>query len=156
MGKFFKFILISLAFIFSGFIFVGLVMYVVYYLYTNYKKEIIIAFKKFPEIESGLRKIASFTSIELKEDEMSNLRTETLLEETPLKVNKKSKTQVLNSRQSKILKLLIDNKKLEMSDIKNNFPKINVRTLRRDLSTLESQALIVKVGKTKGAFYKLS
>lgn len=165
-----KFLVVILMIVFSFFFFIGFLLYVVYYIYTNYKKEVNEVLQKHPEISHVLRKTAAFTSNMITDKKLS--KAESLLDQLPgkltefkkpsqakvkaaLKVKTAEVKKNLNSRQNKIIELLTTNAKLEMSEIKKNFPSINVRTVRRDLSALESMGRIVKTGKTKGAFYKL-
>jgi len=144
-----------LLFVFSGFILIGFFMYAVYYVYTNYREEVIAFFKKYPEIEYIIRKIASFTSIELREDEASNLRSNSKEESEKMVTLESPRRKKKTPRQEKIIQLLTMSEKMDMSEIQKHFSKVNVRTLRRDLSSLESSGMITKVGRTKGAFYKL-
>lgn len=157
-----KVIGIILIVLFSFFFFLGFILYVVYYVYTNHKKEVNNLLQKYPQISRALRKTAAFTSEVVKDDKLSRFRSAAAsVKPEKLKVkaassNKRSSAKsTLNSRQNKIVELLGGNVKLEMSQIKSNFPNINVRTVRRDLSKLESLGIITKSGKTKGSFYKL-
>jgi hypothetical protein len=59
----------------------------------------------------------------------------------------------LSGRQQKILSIFAPEKKVYMENIVNAVKGVHVRTLRRELSKLESKKLIKKVGKTKGSYY---
>lgn len=60
----------------------------------------------------------------------------------------------LNPRQTQLLELLDSGKAHAMSSIEQSFPKVNVRTLRRDLDKLQQMGLIKKTGSTKAALYR--
>ena len=157
-----KILLVVVMIAFSFLFFIGFLLYVVYYIYTNYKKEVNEVLQKHPEVSHVLRKTAAFTSSILADKKLTDVETsstfhkpERILRKAAFKVKSEAIGSSLNSRQNKIIELLADSNKLEMSEIKKNFPSINVRTVRRDLSKLESSGRIVKSGKTKGAFYKL-
>ena len=66
-----------------------------------------------------------------------------------------SQSQILlPPRQDEILKIIKDHNMVSMDFIKRRFLKIPSRTLRYDLEKLTKLKLIVKIGKTKGSFYK--
>lgn len=62
----------------------------------------------------------------------------------------------LTKRQKYIYKLIKSQREVEMDDLEKKITNVHVRTIRRDLSKLEESDLIEKIGKTKGAFYKIS
>jgi DeoR/GlpR family transcriptional regulator of sugar metabolism len=49
-----------------------------------------------------------------------------------------------NDRQEKILSLLNENGEIQISDLKKVFPQVSTMTLRRDLSLLESNGLLIR------------
>ncbi len=150
MLKSLKFLLIIFVSLFSIFFLFGFLLYLVYNLYKRYEKEIVNALKKYPEVSTMLRDVASFaSSIKMKED-MFIPRTREIE-----KATKNTNNNKLNLRQKKILNLLLEVKKIEMSNLKSEFINVTERTLRRDLSKLESEGLIKKSGKTKGSSYQL-
>ncbi|MEA3293173.1 MAG: DeoR family transcriptional regulator [Patescibacteria group bacterium] len=80
------------------------------------------------------------------------------------KIDKQSKEKPSNTfnsltnlsfRQKEIMKILNKEKRLRLVEIQKFFPKINKRTIRRDLSSLFSQKLISRYDKGKMRFYKL-
>lgn len=73
----------------------------------------------------------------------------------PVRVKaKKTNSDVkLNGRQSQILELLDNNKKIDTDLLMKNIKGVTVRTFRRDLDKLDKAGLVKKVGKTKGSYY---
>lgn len=62
---------------------------------------------------------------------------------------------ILNQRQVKIIKLLKKQKITTLDIIKRRFLKVPDRTLRYDLKKLCDKGLVMKIGQTKGVYYKL-
>ncbi len=60
----------------------------------------------------------------------------------------------LPPRQEEILNIIKEHRMVSLDFIKRRFLKIPTRTLRYDLEKLAKQKLIVKIGKTKGSWYK--
>lgn len=63
---------------------------------------------------------------------------------------------LLNSRQREIYKQISDKGELEMNDLARQIKGVTRRTLRRDLSKLVDEGLVIKQGKTKSAKYLLA
>jgi DNA-binding transcriptional ArsR family regulator len=61
----------------------------------------------------------------------------------------------LSGRQEKILKILKKKERAQVHEMKNYFPDISKRTLRRDLKELLENALIERKGKRSNTFYKI-
>lgn len=64
------------------------------------------------------------------------------------------KTTLLSPRQEKIYYIVKNCKITTLSFISSKLPKIPERTLRYDLKTLADYQFIIKIGKTRGSFYK--
>ncbi len=62
---------------------------------------------------------------------------------------------ILNQRQVKIIKLLKKQKIASLDFIKRRFLKVPGRTLRYDLKKLCDKNLVMKIGQTKGVYYKI-
>lgn len=77
------------------------------------------------------------------------------LKET-LSSTKNPENQVLlNERQKKILEFLKDKEKVQIWQVKEFFPQVSKRTLRRDFERLVREGLIERVGEKIYTFYKL-
>lgn len=61
---------------------------------------------------------------------------------------------VLPPRQEEIFNILKDHKVISSDSIHRRFLKVPSRTLRYDLKKLQDAGLILKIGRTKGSFYK--
>jgi len=61
----------------------------------------------------------------------------------------------LNDRQEKILEILKEKDKVQVHHVKNVFPDISKRTLRRDFESLLKQGLVERIGKRSNTFYRL-
>ncbi len=59
-------------------------------------------------------------------------------------------------RREEILNIIKDHKIVSLDFLKRRFQKISERTLRNDLEHLAKRKLIFKLGKTRGAMYKIS
>jgi predicted HTH transcriptional regulator len=64
------------------------------------------------------------------------------------------KSPKINRRQMDIMDFLNKKGRVPMNNIEKRFPKVNVRTLRRDLERLQKVGLIEKKGSTKASTYK--
>ncbi len=58
-------------------------------------------------------------------------------------------------RQEEIYNIIKDHNSVSLNFIKRRFLKVPTRTLRYDLKKLTNKKLIVKIGKTKGSYYKI-
>lgn len=61
----------------------------------------------------------------------------------------------LNERQEKILELLKEKGKLQVWQVKQIFPQVSKRTLRRDFTRLLRKGLIERLGERNQVFYQL-
>jgi hypothetical protein len=61
----------------------------------------------------------------------------------------------LNERQKKIIETLKNKEKLQVQEIKQIFPDITKRTLRRDFENLVSRKLVRRIGSRNTTAYKL-
>lgn len=59
----------------------------------------------------------------------------------------------LSPRQQKIMELVNNNPRVDTALLEEEIGGVTIRTLRRDLDTLEEKGLIRKIGKTKGSYY---
>jgi Fic family protein len=69
--------------------------------------------------------------------------------------NENKKTIFLPPRQEEIYLIIKDHHLISFDQIKRRFLKVPERTLRYDLKKLVEKDLIIKVGKTKGSFYRI-
>jgi len=61
----------------------------------------------------------------------------------------------ISSRQEKILEILKEKEKLQVKDLKEIFPQVSKRTLRRDFEHLFRQGIIERKGERNKTFYQL-
>ena len=62
----------------------------------------------------------------------------------------------LNERQGKIIKLLVEKQEAQVGQLKEFFPGVSKRTVRRDIDGLLKKDLIVREGKWNDVFYTLA
>lgn len=62
---------------------------------------------------------------------------------------------IINLRQQKILELLKEREKIQVWELKEIFPEVSKRTLRRDFATLVKKGLIERIGSQSNTFYRL-
>lgn len=72
-----------------------------------------------------------------------------------IKETEKKAEIILPPRQEEILSIIRDHINVSLDFIKRRFFKVPARTLSYDLKKLAEQGLIVKVGKTRGSFYRV-
>lgn len=79
------------------------------------------------------------------------------LEEIKLEISKLSKkeTLLLPPRQEEIFNIIRDHTIVSFDFIRRRFLKIPTRTLRYDLKKLVDAGFVLKIGKTKGSYYKV-
>jgi len=63
--------------------------------------------------------------------------------------------QPLAQRQQKILEILKEKGKIQVWELKQIFPEVTKRTLRRDFEKMLSQGLIERLGERNGTFYQI-
>ncbi len=61
----------------------------------------------------------------------------------------------VSERQEKILEILKEKGKIQVGQIKEFFPNVSKRTLRRDFQSLLKKGIIERVGEKNKTFYKL-
>jgi len=66
-----------------------------------------------------------------------------------------SSQQIINSRQEKILAILKEKGKIQVWQVKQFFPEVTKRTLRRDFESLFKRGIIERVGEKNATFYQL-
>ncbi|RJQ25473.1 Fic family protein [Candidatus Parcubacteria bacterium] len=68
----------------------------------------------------------------------------------------KKETVFLPPRQEEIYNIVKDHRLVSFDQIRRRFLKVPERTLRYDLKKLTDAKLIIKIGETKGSFYRIS
>ena len=68
--------------------------------------------------------------------------------------SQKSRKIILPPRQEEIYHIVVDHQMASFDTIKRRFLKVPERTLRYDLKKLQEKGLVMKVGSTKGTFYR--
>jgi DeoR/GlpR family transcriptional regulator of sugar metabolism len=61
----------------------------------------------------------------------------------------------MNERQKKILEILKEKGKIQVGQIKEFFPNVSKRTLRRDFQSLVKKGIIERIGEKNKTFYQL-
>ena len=61
----------------------------------------------------------------------------------------------VSERQKKILQILKNKEKVQVWQVKETFPEITKRTLRRDFESLLNQGFIKRIGQRNDTFYEL-
>lgn len=82
------------------------------------------------------------------------LQTEKLKKELEKEINK-NKNLFLPPRQEEILQIIKDHRMTSLDFIKRRFLKVPGRTLRYDLKKLCDRNLVIKIGQTKGVYYRI-
>ena len=67
----------------------------------------------------------------------------------------KSKGGYLNKRQKQIRDFIVQNQPLKVGDLSDQFPKISIATLKKDLQYLRNEQILLMIGKGKGCVYIL-
>lgn len=110
--------------------------------------------KKFLLFQREYRKIGEILEIdEPKKPEIRVEKPKKAIEpekKNPVKQNKK-----LNQRQTKILEILKDKTRIQVWELKQVFPDISKRTLRRDLDDLLKNKSVKRHGEWNEVFYEL-
>ncbi len=103
-------------------------------------------------LDNGLKNPNNYLSFMLEAFYNQSEKTKELIE-TALK---KEQTFFLPPRQEEIFNIIRDHKVASFDTIRRRFTEVPERTLRWDLKRLLELSLIIKSGKTKGSFYKVS
>jgi Fic family protein len=61
----------------------------------------------------------------------------------------------INERQKKILEILKEKGKVQVGQVKEFFPNVSKRTLRRDFQSLVKKGIIERIGEKNKTFYQL-
>jgi len=64
-------------------------------------------------------------------------------------------TPILRERQEKILTILKEKGRVQIWEVKKNFPEVTKRTLRRDFENLLKQGVIERLGERANTFYQI-
>jgi len=72
------------------------------------------------------------------------------------KSNQRKNSQGITQRQEKILEILKERGKIQVGQIKEFFPNVSKRTLRRDFQALVKIGIIKRLGEKNKTFYILS
>jgi len=62
---------------------------------------------------------------------------------------------LLPPRQEEILQIITDHKIVSFDFIRRRFLKVRPRTLHYDLKKLMQKKIVIKIGKTKGVYYRI-
>jgi len=81
-------------------------------------------------------------------------QTEKLKKELEKEINKKTEL-FLPPRQEEILQIIKDHRMISLDFIKRRFLKVPSRTLRYDLKKLCDKDLVMKIGQTRGVYYRI-
>lgn len=95
--------------------------------------------EEYDKIQQEFKKISETEKLKIKE-------------EIP---QKKFKIDNRPARQKKILEILQEKEKVQVWEIKNVFPKVTKRTLRRDFEQLLKEGLVERIGQRNETFYRL-
>ena len=77
------------------------------------------------------------------------------LKELVEKENQKKETLLLPPRQEEIYNIIKDHNIVSFDQIHRRFLKVSPRTLRYDLKKLLDKGLVLKIGETKGSYYRV-
>lgn len=77
------------------------------------------------------------------------------LKESIGKENQKKETLLLPPRQEEIYNIIKDHNIVSFDQIQRRFLKVPPRTLRYDLKKLLDKGLVLKIGETKGSYYRI-
>ncbi len=101
--------------------------------------------KEYSKIGEEIKKLSSSTPA----------RTETVSSEAePRKIEGKGSLE-RNPRQQKILEILKEKGKAQVWELKQIFPEVSKRTLRRDFEQMVNQGLIERIGERNETFYQI-
>jgi len=99
---------------------------------------------------------------EIKKDIESSLEPPKLLEKPVKEIAESLPKQIshavtstVNLRQEKILEFLKENGRAQVWQVKQIFPEVTKRTLRRDFESLLKKGIIERVGERNDTFYEL-
>ncbi len=114
------------------------------------KQSIEIAYKVVPTL-SGIQ-----DNIKTKEDKkIIDEKKEPNINNKFIDIEKYSERPASAGRQEKILQILAEKEKAQVSDLIKELPNITKRTVRRDLGDLLKKGKIIRVGEWNQVFYKI-
>ena len=111
-------------------------------------KDILEVQKEYSKIRKEIEKFNQFQKKEIEKEEIQKKE-----KSSPLSLKEEF---FLNERQEKILDILRRREKIQVQHVKEIFPDISKRTLRRDFEYLLKQGLVERMGERSNTFYKLS
>ena len=102
-------------------------------------------------LDRGLKETEEYIQFMLEAfvDQAEKIKAELVRE------SQKEEEIILPPRQEEILAIIKDHINVTLDFIKRRFYKVPSRTLRYDLKKLSEKGMIVKVGKTRGSFYRV-
>jgi predicted HTH transcriptional regulator len=103
-----------------------------------------ISYKEILEIQKEYQEIGNYLKSEFSVKNFSNDQTSSI----QLRFH-------LSDRQAKILEILKEKEKIQVGQIKEFFPNVSKRTLRRDFQNLVKKGIIERIGEKNKTFYKL-
>lgn len=105
--------------------------------------------QEYSMLRGELEKVLS--SQKLPEERLNEIREK----ESGFRAGDRRFTSKISTRQQKILEILKEKKRSQVKDLKNIFPEMSKRTLRRDFEKLLNQGLVERIGEKQDTFYLL-
>ena len=112
------------------------------------KEELLNLQKEYSKLKGQLKLKAEPIKSEVKLTQVRPLQKSELTEVRPLQNS-------MNERQEKILAVLKEKEKAQVWQIKQIFPQVSKRTLRRDFENLFKRGIIERIGERNETFYQL-
>jgi len=113
--------------------------------YDNLREELNLISEKTPQI---------FSDHSISEEIPRKIDNGGIIAETVLKVPEFQSTE-RNERQERILAFLRENGRAQVWEIKQVFPEVTKRTLRRDFEQMLGQGLVERIGERNNTFYQV-
>jgi len=114
--------------------------------------------EKYDKVKSDFKKEIEFLEIEKKELEVEHIAQPQENDRDPVSVSlsvNNIENQELGARKKEILKFLKEKGKVQVWQVKEIFPQISKRTLRRDFEQLLKKNIIKRIGERNNTFYQL-
>jgi len=99
--------------------------------------------------------IKSQENLNLRENTLNGVRPHLNLNGVEPQVVHEPQVIHVNERQRKILEILKEREKIQVGQVKEFFPNVSKRTLRRDFQKLVKKGIIERIGEKNNTFYKL-
>ena len=112
------------------------------------KEELLNLQKEYSKLKGQLKLKAEPIKSEVKLTQVRPLQKSELTEVRPVQNS-------MNERQEKILAVLKEKEKAQVWQIKQIFPQVSKRTLRRDFENLFKRGIIERIGERNETFYQL-